>query len=297
MAILVVGLDIGGSKTHAVLSDGERVLAEAYAGSANIPSVGRVAAGAALSDVLQVLGVALSSVAVVCAGAAGIESDRERVGLAELIGERVPGARVIVVHDTRLLLATAGVEHGVALICGTGSVAWGVAPDQRWVRAGGWGYLLGDEGSGYAVAAAAVRHALGLADRALAPDRLSAALLTRCGLGDIDELLSHFYARTERRYWAHTASVVFELAQVGDKVCDGLVDSAAHSLCELVAMVCTRLSIAGPVIGAGGQLVHQPLLASRLRTRLATYGIEDVRILDRDPVHGAVVLALKEMVT
>jgi glucosamine kinase len=50
------------------------------------------------------------------------------------------------------------------------------------------------------------------------------------------------------------------------------------------------------VVGAGGQLVHQPLLATRLRAVLAATGINDVRILDRDPVHGAVVLALAEEV-
>jgi N-acetylglucosamine kinase-like BadF-type ATPase len=241
--------------------------------------------------------VVSGSVAVVCAGAAGVESEHERRQLSELISERLAGARVRVVHDTRLPLAAAGVGHGVALISGTGSVAWGCAPDGRWARAGGWGYLLGDEGSGYAVATAAVRHTLGLVDRDLAPDQLSAALVARCGLDEVGELLSHFYARTERGYWARLASVVFELAATGDQVCSDLVDAAAEALSELVRTVCTRLDITGPVVGVGGQLVHQPLLARRLREVLAATGIDDVRTLDRDPVHGAIVLALTQEVT
>lgn len=297
MARLVLGLDIGGSKTHAVLSDGDLVLAEAYGPSANIASLGAEPAGAALSEVVRALGVLPGPVAVACAGAAGVESERERAGLAALIAERVPGARVRVVHDTRLLLAAAGLPHGVALISGTGSVAWGSTPDGRWARAGGWGYLLGDEGSGYAVATAAVRHVLGRADRGQAPDELGTALLARCALADVDELLSHFYAHTERVYWARTASVVFDLASSGDRVCSGLVDVAADELAELVRTVCARLDLTGPVVCAGGQLVHRPLLVRRLRAVLAAAGVNDVRVLDRDPVHGAVVLALTEEVT
>ena len=65
-----------------------------------------------------------------------------------------------IVHDTQLILAAADVQDGIALISGTGSVAWGRTPDGRTARAGGWGYLLGDEGSGYWVGRQAVRHAL-----------------------------------------------------------------------------------------------------------------------------------------
>ena len=106
------------------------------------------------------------------------------------------------VHDAQLLLAAAGLDDGIALIAGTGSVAWGITPDGRAHRAGGWGYLLGDEGSGYGVARAAVRHVLDRLDRAAAPDRLTAALVAGCGLTGPEHLLERFYANPERRYWA-----------------------------------------------------------------------------------------------
>ena len=61
------------------------------------------------------------------------------------------------------ILAAAGLDEGIALIAGTGSVAWGRDRTGRSARAGGWGYLLGDEGSGYAVVRETVRHALRLA--------------------------------------------------------------------------------------------------------------------------------------
>jgi N-acetylglucosamine kinase-like BadF-type ATPase len=292
MRALVIGLDIGGTKTHAVLSDGAGVLAEAQAGSANLASVGERAADEQLGAVLAELGPAPGSVRTVCAGAAGIESLGGTDRLTALLAARVPGAVVRVVHDTELVLAAAGLDHGVVVISGTGSSAWGRTVDGRSVRAGGWGYLLGDEGSGYAVAVASVRHALGLADRGMEPDALSAALLHECGLTRPAELISHFYARPERGHWARLAGLVFDLAGRSDPVCLRLVDETSRELAALVRTVCARLGTVLPVVCAGGQLRHQPLLAQRLRDGLAERGFSDVRILDRDPVHGAVRLAL-----
>lgn len=299
MRIRVIGLDIGGSKTHAVLSDGHSVLAEAVVGSANLASVGEAAAAAQLAAAFaQLLDTADSGpVDAVCAGAAGAGTPSEHDRLAGLIRRWVPRARVRVVHDTRLLLAAAGLDHGVALISGTGSVAWATVPDGRWVQAGGWGYLLGDEGSGYALAVASVRHVLGRIDQGVGSDPLTDALLASCGLAEPGELLDHFYAHPERRYWAARSGLVFELAAAGDPVGRGLVTTSAGALAELVRTVCTRLDTTGPVLCAGGQLVYQRLLVEELSRQLAGDGITDLRVLDRDPVHGAINLALATVST
>jgi glucosamine kinase len=288
MAPLLVGLDIGGSKTHGVLSDGGRVLATARADGANPLSVAPAEVAARLDEVLARLGPP-GPVAAVCAGAAGVESDRERDALAALIGSRLPGARVRVVHDSRLLLATAGVEQGIALICGTGSVAHAVGGG-RHARAGGWGYLLGDEGSGYHLAVCAVRHVLAGADRGEPPDALGRALLSACALPDPSALLSTFYSRPERGHWARHAGLVFALAAERDPVCTGLVAAAGRQLAGLVGTVAARTGVRTPVVGAGGLLVHQPLLVAALRAALGPE-FPDVRVLDRDPVHGALALA------
>ena len=173
----------------------------------------------------------------VCAGAAGADSPEQRAQLAALITGLLPAARVDVVHDAQLLLAAAGLDTGIALISGTGSVAWGIDPDGRSRRAGGWGYLLGDEGSGYGVTRTAVRHVLARQDRDEAPDRLTAALIAGCGLAGAERLQERFYANPERRYWARQAGVVFELAAAGDPASRMIVDEAAQSLRCLVGTV------------------------------------------------------------
>ena len=82
-------------------------------------------------------------VAQVYAGAGGIDTDDDAAALAALIEPHVPGARITVVHDSRLLLAAGGASTGVAVIAGTGSAAWGRNAAGDEARAGGWGYLPG----------------------------------------------------------------------------------------------------------------------------------------------------------
>jgi N-acetylglucosamine kinase-like BadF-type ATPase len=283
----VVGLDIGGSKTAGVRLEAGRVVARAQVGSANLASVGPAEAGRRLDDLLGALG--REGVAAACAGAAGADSPATVRALEALVAERLPRAVVRVVHDTELILAAARVEAGIALIAGTGSVAWGKRPDGEHARAGGWGYALGDEGSGYWVAREAVRHALGEIDRAQPSGALARRLATDCGLAGPHELLDHFYAVPGRRYWAARAGLVFELGD--DPACAGIAAEAAGALAGLVGTVAGRLGRAGPVVMAGGLVVHQPLLQKLVRERMAAAGIMDVRVLEDPPVVGAARLA------
>jgi glucosamine kinase len=285
----VLGLDVGGSKTHAVLSDGQHVLADVLAGSANPSSVGEAEAGRQLDAVFAQLGP-VRPVAV-CAGAAGVDSIEAAERFRRLLDERAPAARVGVVHDTELVLAAAGSSTGIAVISGTGSVAWGRNPQGQVARAGGWGYLLGDEGSGYGVARDAVRHALRLLDQGREPDLLARRLAAACGLSRAGLLLDHFYAQPQRRYWARHAGLVFALAADGDPASVRIVEAAVAALVTLVGAVGDRIGSRGPVVLAGGLAVHQPALQGGIRSRLLVDGYNDVRVLDRDPVHGAVALA------
>src|SRR6201991_3303552 len=223
----VIGVDIGGSKTHGVRAVDGRPVAEALAGSANLASVGTAEAARQLRALIARLGA--DGVDAVCAGAAG-GGGGESVGpLHRGVADLLPGARVSVVHDARLVLAAAGLDAGVALISGTGSVAWGSRADGTEARAGGWGHLLGDEGSGYRIALDAVRHALDRMDAGAPVDALTTALLERCGLAAREQLIDHVYATQDRRYWAGHAATVVELSGAGDVVAGAILDAAADA--------------------------------------------------------------------
>jgi N-acetylglucosamine kinase-like BadF-type ATPase len=282
----VIGVDIGGSKTHGIRAvDGEPV-AEAVAGSANLAAVGVTEAGRQLDALFAQLDT--GGVDAVCVGAAGADGTESIATTTRLIADRVPGARVSVVHDARLVLSAEGLDTGVALIAGTGSVAWGRRVEGTEARAGGWGHLLGDEGSGYRVTIDAVRHALDRMDAGEPADPLTTALLEACGLADRTELIDFLYTRQDRRYWAERAAVVIGLAAQGDPAATAIVADAADALAALATRVLGRLRLPGPVVLGGGFVVHQSLLQQAVRERLA--GTE-VRVLTHAPAAGAVRLA------
>ncbi|MDI2035373.1 N-acetylglucosamine kinase [Paenarthrobacter nitroguajacolicus] len=281
----VIGLDIGGTKTRGVrFHDGEPVRDET-AGSSNVQNVSRDQAAANLAELFGKIGG--GRIDQVYAGAGGIDTDEDAQALADLIAPHAPGARITVVHDSRLLLAAGGASTGVAVIAGTGSAAWGKNDAGEEARAGGWGYLLGDEGSGYWLGREAVRHSLRRMNQGLEPDRLSQALLDSCGVDEPGKLIALFHSPdTGRRYWAQQARLVVEAADAGDETSQALVVQAGRDLAELAGQAVRQLGLDGPVILGSGLGMNVSRLQESFKAALAEQGINDVRILRQDPVFG-----------
>ncbi|ALE06828.1 ATPase [Arthrobacter sp. ERGS1:01] len=284
----VVGLDIGGSKTRGILWVDGAVVADASAGSANVQNVSPETAAANLAELFAQLGDTRAG--VVFAGAGGVDTDDDAAALRDLIAPFVPGARITVVHDTRLLLAAGGASTGVAVISGTGSAAWGANPAGDEARAGGWGYLLGDEGSGYWLGREAVRHSLHQMDLGAEPDELTRGLLDYCALATPGELIGHFHQGTTRRYWAAASPVIFAAAANGHAHALHLVDQAGADLAGMAGQVARQLGIAGPIVLGSGLGSNVPALQQAFVKHLAAAGITDVRILDQDPIFGVPLL-------
>lgn len=282
-ADVVIGLDIGGSKTHGIRISGGTITAEATAGSANIQNVSDRQAGEALQGIFAELGGA--DIALVIAGAGGVDTDDDAARLVGLIQPFVPEGRIEAIHDTRLILAAGDATAGIALIAGTGSVAWGVDSSGNTARAGGWGYLLGDEGSGYWIGREAVRHALRQSNRGNHPDMLTSALLEAAEVARPEELIAHFHNFPDRHYLAGQSRLVFNAAGEGHRASLELIDDAAAHLSRLVADVAGQLDLDGPIVAGGGLAVHQKLLQERLVDHLGRRGL-DLRVIDREPVYG-----------
>ncbi len=298
----LIGIDIGGSKTQAVSQksgvpgeSGTPELAEAFAASANIASVGEDEAELQIAAVLAELADQghRGTADVVVVGAAGADSPAAAERLRALVARRTGSSRVEVVHDAHLILAAAGASEGIAVISGTGSVAWGRLADHRTARAGGWGYLLGDEGSGYGIVRDAVRHVLRRSDLGLPADALCAAMLEATRTTDAHVLLDQFYRRPERRYWARKADVVFAQAASGDAAAAQIVDDAAAALADLIGTVHTGLGRPAdlPVVLGGGVACNQPGFTDIVRAHLGADDPTDLRTIAQDPAHGALALA------
>lgn len=286
---VIVGLDIGGSKTHGVRIDGGRVTRNEVAGSANVQNVDQATAAANVGHLMSALG-GLDADAVYV-GAGGIDTREDAANLQNLISPHAPRAKVEIVHDTRLILAAAGQDAGIAVIAGTGSAVWGTNEAGDEARSGGWGYLLGDEGSGYWFGREAVRHSLRQFNLGLAPDELTRLLLSDCGLEHPEQLISHFHTNHDRRYWAQRSGVVFEAAAHGHVLSQSIIREGGWHLADQVLQVARRLALVGPVVLGGGLGVHQPALVEALNAHLAGEGLAAAKPLAVEPVFGAVHLA------
>ncbi|SEI49496.1 BadF-type ATPase [Arthrobacter sp. yr096] len=291
----VIGLDIGGTKTRGVRFEDGAPVRDENAGSSNVQNVTREQAIANLAELFGKIGG--GRIDEVYAGAGGIDTDQDAQALADLIAPHAPGARITVVHDSRLLLAAGGASTGVAVIAGTGSAAWGKNDAGQEARAGGWGYLLGDEGSGYWLGREAVRHSLRRMNQGLEPDQLSRALLDSCGVDEPGKLIALFHSpETGRRFWAQQARLVVEAADAGDETSKKLVEQAGRDLADLAAQAVLQLGLDGPVILGSGLGMNVPRLQEAFAAKLAEGGIDDVRILTQDPVFGVPRLVAEQRV-
>jgi glucosamine kinase len=286
----LLGLDIGGSTTRARLVIDEQIAAEATAQSASLTAAGPDRAVAALTDLLGQLPDVTGSLDAVCAGAAGVLTARDTRDLlqARLAPLTISG-RVVVVDDASLILPAAGLTEGIAVISGTGSIAVGSWQGRReW--AGGWGYLLGDEGSGYWIVRSAIRALLARRADGLPAGSLGACLLDATGSSDLDALRAAFYRRPQPQYWAPYAPVVLDCP---DPEAARLTQEAALALADLALSLAGRLAAADgiQIVLAGGLMSHQGLQAATVASVTTALPTSTVRPLTDQPVAGAIRLA------
>jgi N-acetylglucosamine kinase-like BadF-type ATPase len=221
-----------------------------------------------------------------CAGAAGAEIPAGRTRLHDLLARLLPNCRLSVVHDARLVLAAASLDSGIALVAGTGSVAYGRAPDGREMQRGGWGWMVGDDGGAVWITRKAAREVMARSDsnRPLGP--LGEALLEAANARDTRQLTLNLHAMREPMQWAALATTVFDAAG-SDEGAASIVQSAAVELAALVRDVQREIGLDGPVVLAGGLLVNQPRLERAVRAELG----QECILLEAPPVDGAVRLA------
>lgn len=280
----VIGLDIGGTKTRGIRIVDGSIADDRSTGSTNVQNVNLEEAARRLGGLLSALGA--SDAGAVVVGAGGIDTDADAEQLRRLIAPHAPRADVTVIHDTRLILAAGGTDTGIAIISGTGSAVWGNTATGQTSRAGGWGYLLGDEGSGYWFGREAVRHSLDRANRGQDTDLLTRELLGYCGLAAPEELISLFHGTAERHYWADTSRLVFDAAAAGHGPSLAIIDAGARRLAEQAAVVAARIGETGPVVLGGGLVTNQPGYVQNIREHLKGHGLSDVRVLTQEPVVG-----------
>ena len=297
----VLGIDAGGTKTVCYLADADgKVLGEGRAGGANLKAEGELAVEKVLHAVMdQALGDREREIAAICLGMAGADREDEKTLVRDIMRRIGWRARVLVVNDALVaLVAGVGDAPGVVIICGTGSIAYGRSAD-RAARAGGWGHVLGDEGSGYWIGRRALRAVARAADGRGPATSLTARVLNHFAVQKASDLVAEIYDRQLRHHaLAQVARLVQQARDEGDEVATQLLEQAAHELVRAARSVVERLSMqeeAVQFVLAGGVFTGVPWLAEELKRRLpATAPRGQVKRLEVEPAMGAVRLALAE---
>jgi N-acetylglucosamine kinase-like BadF-type ATPase len=294
----VVGIDGGGSKTVGLLGDvsGE-VLARVEGGAANYHQVGLEGLARTLRAVLDGLSAAVPgglSIAGAVLGLAGVGRREDAARVLPLLGEMGFPPRTLLTHDARIALAAGAQEDsGIILVAGTGSIAYGRTAEGGEARAGGFGPLLGDEGSGYDLAVGALRAVVRAADGRAPMTALSGVLLGELGLDDASGLV-RWVESAERSRIASLAPLVFEVAAAGDAAAQSAVAQGADALADMALSVHRRLTWAkSPVVVLdGGLFRHQNLYCEAVRARIreSADGVA-VLVAEREPAEGALWLA------
>jgi glucosamine kinase len=294
----LLGIDGGATKTLAAVLDLEgQVLHVGKAGPSNEDAVGGKAAVQALlaaaSEALEGAGIAEDELAATVAAVAGTN-----MASVERHVQQVRGDAWIVVNDVIGAWATAtGGGPGVAAIAGTGSNVFGVGSGGRSWRTGGWGHLLGDEGSGYWLGVESIRAALRDRDASGPPTELSDAAREFFGCDTVEAVASLVYSKplTKGEISAFAVETANH-AERGDQVAHELMQRGATLLGGQIAAVIGQVELSGsfPVGLIGSAYKAGEMYLAPLRRRVEQDAPQaDITAIEMAPVGGALMLAAR----
>jgi N-acetylglucosamine kinase-like BadF-type ATPase len=303
----LLAVEGGGSKTTAQLTDLDgKSVGRGYGPGSNPHSVGFETAYKAVAMAID--GALINAtgrlpesshwqktgVAAACFGLAGIDGPEDEAQLTAWVKQQAIAERFVVVNDSELVVAAGTPDGwGVALISGAGSVCLARSPQGRTLRVGGWGHLLGDEGSGYRLSLDALRLATQTVDGRAEAQALLRALLRHWSLADAVALIRHVHAPgMTPADLAGLAPVVLSLAASGDASAKSLVEQSVKDLALQMDTAIRKLGLEKPPLAlSGSQLrgdVRRGLIAA------ITSPIGDVAYVE-DPCRGAVALAKRQL--
>ncbi len=295
---LILGVDGGGSKTIAYLARAGitaeetgspwTILGKGNSGPSNQQAVGFEAATTALEQAIAGsfadAAIDLQPISSCCLALAGSDRVADQDQIQQWVQQFIPVNHLHIVNDAVPLLAAGTTQQwGVALIAGTGSFCWGRNQQGQTARSGGWGYLMGDEGSGFALGQAALQSLTQEADGRSQPTTLTAKILTTLNCQQPEELIPKVYGNSEpRTLIADLAPIVLNEATAGDPLALKIVLDAAGSLATMVESVAQQLGLddSFPLVWAGSLLTGSPLLQGKLEGQLQN------RELPADPIQA-----------
>lgn len=296
----VLGIDAGGTKTVALLADEQgRIVGDGRGPGANLQTAGELEVEKVLHGVIDAaLGRRAVTPKAICVGMAGVDRADDHRTVTAIMRRLSRKSHTLVVNDALIaLVAGAGDQPGIVIVSGTGSIVYGRNGRHEAARAGGWGPLLADEGSGFWLGREALVAVMRAADGRGPATGLTDRVFAHFQVSRPDELVTIVYGRDlPRQRIAEIGPLVQCGVDDGDAVALRIAERAADELGRAAATVAERLEMRGEpftFVLAGGVFAVVPWLVAELTRRLEDVAPRAVVVrLETEPAAGAVTLAL-----
>jgi len=298
----VLGIDGGGSKTSGWAADRNgKILAKVESGVSNHHVIGIAKFGQLISDMLDefaTTGLERSDLRFISLGLAGVDRQQDKVSIGMALNDLGLKGCYSLYNDAEIALAAGiGKMEGIVAISGTGSIAYGVNAQGECFRAGGWGHVVSDEGSGYYIARQALVRSIKAAEGMEQSTVLLADILNFLQLASFDDLITFIYhPKTTKNQVAVLTKVVVNAATNGDVVAIAILEDTADKIIALIEAVIARGFATAPeikVVLFGSILQKIPQVRERVIAKLQDK--VDIRCSEVEPVSGAVILALQAL--
>lgn len=299
---IYIGIDGGGTNLKALIGDdNKRVIGTAKSAPVNYQSVGIDGVKESFSNLLAYCRseykVTYEDIVCICMGCAGINNKRDEMIYKEMMNELGYRNKLLIYNDAYIALAGAnGKAEGAVLISGTGSIAYGICKDGTHVRVGGWGHIIGDEGSGYSIAKDALNAVVRSMDGIIPYTRLTEAIMDKLKVNSMEELMSYIYdPRTQKQHIGELAPVVIDMAK-SDKAAEDIVKNAAYQLCNMVYALKRKMNLDSFNLVLSGSILTKSEIIRNIVIDQLKQNSPEIRIClgQREPAYGALVLAWKE---
>lgn len=307
-ATYILGIDGGGTKTVAWLAARSNassqcdaiVVGKGSSGPSNQRAVGAMVAtqnlDAAIDAAFADAGLPRATVVAAALGLAGADRNSDRNVIMEWAQHTRLAGRIEVVNDAvPLLYANGGNGCGVALIAGTGSLAWGRNSDGLVARSGGWGYLFSDEGSAFSIGRSVLQAVSRAVDGRGHHTCLVADVLASIQVSSPAEIVSVVYSNdVPRAVVAGLAVLAFTASDRGDAVAVEVIHNAATELAAMAVVTARRLELDSRLFLAmtGAVLIQNPAFQREVIAEMKAAGIQiSDAIIVENAVAGAVNMA------
>lgn len=304
---LILGADGGGSKTMGLLADSSgTVLARGRGDGSNQNVIGIDNAARNLAELIATLARTadrpVAEIGSVVLGLAGAGAGTDRQVLIEAIQARLramglPRLPISIKSDGRIALEGAfDGGPGIVVVAGTGSVVMGKSPDGETISIGGWGRVIGDEGSGYFIGLEALKAVSREIDGRGEAGRLRVSISSRFGLETRERITAAIYR--EKFDISSIAPAVLDAAETGDQVALGILTRAAREFSPQVVTAVNRLGLEGGtgIVMIGGLIDHDTIYTRTLAAEIRKSSPAiDFRAPLNGPAHGALLLAMASL--